>query len=133
MRWAMGRKITMAANPWKVVALGSLHAHPPRGHRVPAHAGRCDRTVARGAAHAAPGGGTRGGSVHVLIPRRARSGVRGDSGSPVPVLPASLGEPDARGNGAEPDEAVALVPPHARLFRARRNGRHLAAESPRAV
>src|SRR5712691_6796075 len=113
MRWAMGRKITMAANPWKVVALGSLHAHPPRGHRVPAHAGRCDRTVARGAAHAAPRGGTRGGGVHLVLPRCARSGIREDSGAPVPVLPAPLGEPDARGSGARPDETLSALPAHA--------------------
>src|SRR6185437_1450027 len=102
----MGRKITMAANPWKVVALGSLHAHPPRGHRVPAHAGRCDRPLAGGAAQATPSRRTRGGSVHLVLSRRPGPSGERDSGAPVPVLPAPLGEVDPRGSGARPDETL---------------------------
>jgi len=77
--------------------------------------GRCDRTVARRAAEA---GSRRRTRVKCSRPHTAARPIRCSRGfrSPVPVLPASLGEPDARGNGAGPDEAVALVPPHARLF-----------------
>src|SRR2546427_9639579 len=110
----MGRKITMAANPWKVVALGSLHAHPPRGHRVPPHAGRCDRTVARGAAQAAPSGGKRGGGGHVVLPPRAPT--RGSRGSraPGPGPPPPLGEPRTRGSRARPGETPPAPPAHSR-------------------
>src|SRR5207247_3583265 len=97
------------------------HAHRPRVRRVPTEAGLGARTVARGAAEAAAGGGTRGGSVHLVLPRRARSGIRGDSRASVPVLPAPLGEPDPRGSGARPDEALPAVPPYACLLRTRRH------------
>src|SRR5438046_10483447 len=93
-----------------------------RSHRFPTHAGRCDRALARGAAEAAAGGGTRGGRVHLVLPRRARSGIRRDSRASVPVLPAPLGEPDPRGSGARPDEALPAVPPHACLLRTRWHG-----------
>src|SRR6185437_4313256 len=129
----MGRKITMAANPWKVVALGSLHAHPPRGHRVPAHAGRCDRPLAGGAAQATPSRRTRGGSVHLVLSRRPGPSGERDSRAPVPVLPAPLGEVDPRGSGARPDETLAALPAHAGLLRARRYGGDLASVSPNAL
>src|SRR5439155_2427311 len=127
MRLAMGRKITMARNPWKVVALGSSHAHPPRGHGVPAVSGRRDRALAGRAAQATPGRGTRGGSVHLVLPRRPGPGGGRDSRAPVPVLSAPLGAPDARRGRARPDETLPAVPAHARVLRGRRHDRGMAA------
>src|SRR5437762_14322755 len=75
----MGRKITMARNPWKVLALGRLHAHPPRGYGVPAIPGRRDRALAGRAAQATPGRGTRGGSIHLVLQGRAGPGGERDS------------------------------------------------------
>src|SRR5690348_18371089 len=86
--------------------------------------------MARRAAQAAPGGGTRSGSVHVLIPRRARSGVRRDPRASVPLLSAPLGKPDARGSGARPDEALPALPADAGVLRGRRYGGDLAAVPP---
>src|SRR5438874_8816104 len=127
MRLAMGPKITMARNPWKVVALCSLHAHPPRGHGVPAVPGRRDRALAGRAAQATPGRGTRGGGVHLVLSRRPGPGGERDSRAPVPLLSAPLGAPDARRGRARPDETLLAVPAHARVLRGRRHDRGMAA------
>src|SRR5256886_17178341 len=122
----MGRKITVAADPWKVVALGSLHAHPPRGQGVSAFPGRCDRTVAGRALEATQGRGTRGGSIHLVLSGRPGPGGERHSGTPLPVLPPPLGAPDARRGRARPDEARAAVPRDGGLLRGGRHGRGMA-------
>src|SRR3989440_9449366 len=127
MRLAMGPKITMARNAWKVVALCSLHAHPPRGHRVPAVPGRRDRALAGRAAQATPGRGTRSGRVHLVLSRRPGPGGERDSRASVPLLSAPLGAPDARRGRARPDETLPAVPAHARVLRSRRHDRGMAA------
>src|SRR5438105_3672119 len=123
----MGRKITMARNPWKVVALGSSHAHPPRGHRVPAFPGRCDRALAGRPAEATPGRGTRGRGVHLVLQGRAGPGGERHSRAPLPVLPPPLGAPDARRGRARPDEARAALPRDGGVLRRGRHGRGMAA------
>src|SRR6266513_4709179 len=127
MRLAMGRKITMARNPWKVLALGSLHAHPPRGYGVPAIPGRRDRALAGRAAQATPGRGTRGGSIHLVLQGRPGPGGERDSRAPVPVFSPPVGAPDARRGRARPDETLPAVPAHARVLRGRRHDRGMAA------
>src|SRR5256885_9766036 len=117
----------MAANPWKVVALGSLHAHPSRGHGVPAVPGRRDRALAGRAAQATPGRGTRGGSVHLVLSRRPGPGGERHSRAPIPVLSAPLGALDPRRGRARPDETLPAVPAHARVLRGRRHDRGMAA------
>src|SRR5437762_14242060 len=110
----MGRKITMARNPWKVLALGSPHAHPPRGYGLPAVSGRRDRALAGRAAQATPGRGTRGGSVHLVLPRRPGPGGGRHSRAPAPALSAPLGAPDARSGRARPAQTLPAAPAHAR-------------------
>src|SRR5207248_4478702 len=107
----------------KVLALGRLHAHPPRGYGVPAIPGRRDRALAGRAAQATPGRGTRGGSIHLVLQGRAGPGGERDSRAPVPVLSAPLGAPDARRGRARPDETLPAGPAHARWLRGRRRAR----------
>src|SRR5437879_404953 len=123
----MGRKTTMARNPWKVVALGNLHAHPPPGHGVPARSGRRDRPVAGRAPEATPGRRTRSGGIHLVLSGRSGPGGARDSRAPISVLSAPLGAPDARRGRARPDAAGALVPCDGGLLRGGRHGRGLAA------
>src|SRR5881396_2926147 len=89
--------------------------------------------MARGAAEAAQGGWARGRSVHLVVPWRARSGVRRDPRASVSLLSAPLGEPDTRRGGAGPNETLPLVPAHAGVLRSRRHGGHLAAVPPHAI
>src|SRR5256885_14279007 len=103
----------MAANPWKVVALGSLHAHPSRGHGVPAVPGRRDRALAGRAAQATPGQGRRGGSAHLVLSRRPGPGGEWDCRAPISVLSTPLGAPDARRGRARSGETIPVVPAHA--------------------
>src|ERR1051325_6021052 len=103
MRLAMGRKTTMARNRWKVLALGSLHAYPPRGHGVPAFPGRRDRALAGRAAQATASRRTRGGGVHLVVPGRPGPGGERHSGTSVPLLSQPLGASDARRVRLRPD------------------------------
>src|SRR2546423_14379137 len=115
MRLAMGPKVTMARNPWKVVALRSLHGHPPRGHGVPAVPGRRDRALAGRAAQATPGRGTRGGSVHLVLSRRPGPGGERHCRAVIPVLSVMMEALDPRTCRARQDVTIPAVPAPVRV------------------
>jgi hypothetical protein len=116
----------MAPNRWKVLALGSLHAHPSRGDGVPALPRRRDRPLAARAAQATASRRTRGGSADLVVSGCSGPGGERHSRASVPLFSAPLGAPDARRGRARPDATLSPVPRHAGQLRRGRHARGVA-------